>query len=177
MIKEKVRRFYRWYILGYFHCDHCPYSWESRNYFDGDADAGCCIYGDIRDTCRLLPPFRWLLGKPRQMLQNKLRDHEYDDMPEWCEQQEREDKALRDAIQEAMVCYEFCCRDWENGSLIPACRQEVFDSLDVWEIRRKLDAVAHPAKPVPTLKEEWKGLIRKTWQRFIYRLLAPLRSE
>lgn len=42
----------RWYICGEYHCDHCPYSWEERG--EEDADAGCYLFGELRETCRLI---------------------------------------------------------------------------------------------------------------------------
>lgn len=43
----------RWYIFGDYHCDKCLYSWEERG--QEDADAGCFLFGDLRDDCRHIP--------------------------------------------------------------------------------------------------------------------------
>lgn len=59
-LKKRISDYWHWYILGEYHCDHCPYSWEER--YDDDCDAGCCIKGDIQDTCRLIPPVRGIVG-------------------------------------------------------------------------------------------------------------------
>lgn len=62
-IKKYLLQWYRWYIHGSYHCDKCPMCWEDR-YYDGDSDCGCYIYGDLRDSCRLLPIFRNAIGWP-----------------------------------------------------------------------------------------------------------------
>ena len=62
-IWRRIKTLWKWYVLGYYHCDKCPFCWEERGY--EDCDCGCYIRGDIRDTCRLIEPFRTLIGWPR----------------------------------------------------------------------------------------------------------------
>lgn len=50
--ESTLHEVYRYYIRGDYHCDVCPYSWEERG--EEDADAGCYLFGELRDTCRLI---------------------------------------------------------------------------------------------------------------------------
>lgn len=80
-IKEKFRNFVKWYIKGYYHCDKCPYSWEERGL--EDVEAGCYIKGNICYTCRLIPPFKNIIG----YFKKKKREKEYE---EWEKEWEKE---------------------------------------------------------------------------------------
>lgn len=61
-------------------------------------DAGCYICGGLRDTCRLLPPVRWLLSIiPRRKMEYHQM-HEYDDIDEWYTEQDREENATKDVL-------------------------------------------------------------------------------
>lgn len=73
---------WKWYVLGYYHCDKCPYCWADYSY-EGDCDCGCYIKGDIQDTCRLIPPFREIIGWPRMRYAQYWETHQYDDMGGW----------------------------------------------------------------------------------------------
>lgn len=48
-----IKNLFDWYVKGDYHCDTCPYSWEERGF--EDADAGCYLFGELRDTCRHIP--------------------------------------------------------------------------------------------------------------------------
>ena len=74
-----------WYVYGHYHCDKCPMCWAEWSY-EGDGDCGCYIYGDLRDSCRLLPPFRWLRGWHRKKRALYWEAHQYDGMAEWYQQ-------------------------------------------------------------------------------------------
>ena len=97
---NKFKRFWNYYIKGEYHCDTCPFCWEERGY--EDADAGCYIKGELQDTCRLIPPFRFLIGWGRRRKVRYIRNHEYDDYPEFIEKYDRElhetEKALQDCF-------------------------------------------------------------------------------
>ena len=64
MKRKKKSKAIEWYIRGEYHCDKCPFCFggEYLPGCDDYEDAGCYIFGDLRDTCRLIPPIRFILG-------------------------------------------------------------------------------------------------------------------
>ena len=86
----KMKKFDRieavdYYIKGEYHCDKCPFCWGGGYMPECDDydDAGCYIFGDLRDTCRLIPPIRFILGWGRRKRTEYFRAHKYDDFSEW----------------------------------------------------------------------------------------------
>lgn len=67
-----------YYIKGEYHCDKCPFCWggEYMPGCDDYDDAGCYIFGDLRDTCRLIPPIRFILGWGRRKRAEYFRAHD-----------------------------------------------------------------------------------------------------
>lgn len=61
---EYIPHIIDWYIKGEYHCDNCPFCWggEYRPGCDDYDDVGCYIFNDLKDSCRLLPPLRFILG-------------------------------------------------------------------------------------------------------------------
>ena len=164
-LTKRIKQAFRWYIQGHYHCDQCPYSWEERNYMEGDADAGCYIKGDICDSCRLLPPFRFLLGWPRKKKALYCEAHAYDDMVLWYEHQQKCEHAMREAMEKVLQGYELCWRD-DAGKLLPACKQEVLDCAPIWQATQDYEGICHPICS-PTLSQEWRQLVRKTWNKLL----------
>lgn len=159
-IVGKLKKWFEWYVKGYYHCDKCPFSWEERNY-DGDADAGCYIRGDLWDTCRLLPPFRFLIGWPRRRVTRYWEVHAYDDIGEWYEQEVGREEAMTKVVMDLLDGREVCSRD-ENGELDPLpAPYEMF--LDFLKATRDYEDKCHPPK---SLRQEWEDLLVKTWKRF-----------
>lgn len=95
----KLKTIWKWYICGYYHCDKCKYSWEERSY-EGDADAGCYIRGDIYDICRLIPPFKNIVGWFAKRKYEYWEGHRYDGVSEWYEDEERKERVIEKVLKE-----------------------------------------------------------------------------
>ena len=163
---------WKWYVLGYYHCDHCPYCWSEYSY-EGDGDCGCYIRGELWDTCRLLPPFRFLIGWPRKRQWEYHEDHAWDGIGEWYElNAEREDHYAKSVLilLKEMELYQ---RDLD-GKMIPVCKAELADRLCgmLTDAFHYYEDHAHPPKVVP-LKQRWKETIRLTWKHLVYDHIAP----
>ena len=169
-MKKKIKRFIKWYILGYYHCDKCPYAWEERHY-EGDCDCGCYIKGDIQDSCRLLPPFRSLLGYFRKKKTLYYFNHEYDGFVEFVEKQ---DKQL-DCMAELLNKYVFD----ETELYIKNYKGEYVQVGEIYDhdfnfnthnavvyIVNDYENTIHPIKH-KKLRQKWKELIKETFDRFI----------
>lgn len=155
---SRCKRFWKYYIKGEYHCDTCPFSWEERGL--EDADAGCYIKGEIQDTCRLLPPFRFLLGWGRRKKALYYLNHQYDDMDEWYCEQCRKDQA----VMEILEPYLGDLATIQNPEFMKP--GEKSPSPLIYDIRHKLEDALIPVKYVP-LKIRWKELIKDTWNRFL----------
>ena len=175
-ICEWVKTRWKWYVLGYYHCDQCPYSWEERGY--EDCDCGCYIRGEIYDTCRLIEPFRTLIGWPQIRITQYWRDHQYDGFGEYWEEVIQRELAFEEAI-EILLKNRYVCLKNQKGELVPlseehkghirnAFRGSAFnEALDHYEEK------AHPFKPTPKLKTRWKELIQETWKICVFDKIAP----
>lgn len=151
------------YIYGEYHCDKCPMCWSDWSSYLGDGDAGCYIYGDLRDSCRLLPPFRWLLGWGKKRRAIYAEAHMYDGCDEWFEQVVVQDVAMEKAILKALQLYELVWRD-TDGKLYPGDCKAEFVQNNVRDICREYEEEAHPVVTL-TLKEEWTHVLKRTWDR------------
>ena len=161
---KAIKKFIDRYILGEYHCDTCPYGWEDW-YYEGDCDCGCYIFGDIRDSCRLIPPLRALIGWPRRKKSRYYASHQYDGFADFCEKdmqlQEKFDELFFDVLSGCKVMYK-----GYNGEEIqiqpnrfPFCQR-----LD--HFRHDYEKFAHPFVP-KSLKREWKERMIKTLNRFL----------
>lgn len=164
-IKKKLKRMWEWYVLGYYHCEHCPMCWAEYSY-EGDGDCGCFVYGDIRDTCRLIPPLRQLIGWPRKRKAEYWAAHEWDGIDVTYQTEMHQDEALEKALIKAFDIYEFCMRD-SKGHLVPPgyCKREIIEN-QVPNIRWEYEQAAHPYTYI-SLKSEWKKVLRRTWEEFL----------
>ncbi len=165
---------WNWYVLGYYHCDKCPYSWEERGY--EDYDCGCYIKGDICDTCRLIPQFRAIIGWPKKRYAQYWEGHMYDGMGDWYEQSIKQEESFADCIKILLKGMELYERDSE-GNLVPICKENLtevfsFGYGQFYEAFRYYEDHAHPPKVVP-LKKQWKDLIKLTWKQMVYDHIAP----
>lgn len=157
-----IKKAFKWYIRGEYHCDKCPYCWSEWSY-EGDGDAGCYIYGDLRDTCRLIPPIRTIIGWPKKKKAEYYFMHEYDGFAEWYEQEEKGREKFNELVSDFLERYELCWKD-ENGGLHPIDK-EMYIQYEAWRIRSEYEGFRKPFE-VKTLRKEWKDLILKTWHRF-----------
>ena len=160
---KKLRRAYKWYIKGDYHCDHCPYCWSDWNYYEGDGDCGCYIRGDLWDTCRLIPPIRFLIGWPRMKRAQYWEGHQYDGYGEFYEQYEKELDAYSESVKILLEGLELYRRDYE-GKLVPVCKANIFDRFgpnSFYTAHEHYESKAHPVVHIP-IKQQWKDLLRKT---------------
>lgn len=159
---SKCKRFWKYYIKGDYHCDTCPFCWggEYLPGCDDYDDAGCYIKGELRDTCRLLPPFRFLLGWGRRKKALYYLNHQYDDMDEWYCEEYRKDRA----VMEILEPYLGDLATIQNPEFME--QGEKSPSSLIYGIRHELEDALIPVKYVP-LKTRWKELIKETWNRFL----------
>lgn len=147
----EMPKWLRWYIFGEYHCDECPYSWEERGI--EDADAGCFLFEELRDTCR------HIRNPISQMIVNKHKN-EYDS--QW------------DGWIEYSNEYENCERVYKNISdrikaheYVPDMLREFYEGYDechaimiMREIVNEYGLIVHPyKKPWQKCKEafaEWR---------------------
>ena len=173
-IWKRLKNRWEWYVLGYYHCDHCPYCWVEQGY--EDCDCGCYIKGEIQDTCRLLPPFRAIIGWPRKRQHEYYEAHAWDGIGEWyelnAEREEHYAKSVLILLKETELYQRDC-----DGTMIPICKAALVDLLPVGcgqisEAFRYYEDHAHPPKVVP-LKQRWKETIKLTWKHLVYDHIAP----
>ena len=159
-----IMRFWRYYILGYYHCDKCPYSWEEC-YYEGDCDAGCYIFGDIRDTCRLLPPFRAVIGSIRKKVCIYHENHAYDGFAEFVEKDDELQKKFNELFCEVLNRYSV---GYKNGSgEWTQFTPDAFHMLDALHyFRHEYEELAHPFE-AKTYRQELRELLSKIWKSFI----------
>lgn len=159
---SRCKRFWKYYIKGEYHCDTCPFCWggEYMPGCDDYADCGCYIKGELRDTCRLLPPFRFLIGWGRRKKTLYYLAHEYDDVDKWICEEERKDMAVMEILEPFLgELATIQNLDFINpGEKVP--------SYMIYDIRHKLEDALIPVKYV-SLKKRWKELIKDTWNRFL----------
>lgn len=177
-IIEKVKRFWKWYIKGEYHCDKCPYSWEERSY-EGDCDCGCYVKGDIQDTCRLLPPFRSIIGNIRKRQVEYHLEHEYDGYAEFHEEYERVNQGLKQILikwlDEYIIYHKSTGGDILkdiDGNPIEVNVERLVEN-NAWHIRSDYEEIAHPYK-YKSLREEWLDVLKRTWRYAILPILPFL---
>lgn len=165
--KSVFYRIWHWYIKGEYHCDKCPYGWDEKTSYEYDEwDAGCYIKGDIHDTCRILPPFRWIVGSLRKKKYEYYKAHEYDDFPEWHEKQEAREEKMIELLDEFLKDLVLCHKDVE-GNYYPINKEEHIRYADYRvrygyeEFLAKQNAEENPPQ------NPWKQAIVWTWKKFI----------
>lgn len=172
---KQVPQWWRWYIKGEYHCEHCPYCWSDFNY-DGDGNCGCYIRGDLYDTCRLVPPIRFLLGWARKKKASYWEEHQYDGIGEYYQQMTDQDeilgKLLLNMLENFDLFYQPQSNEWldeaakrQKSQPIPIDKQE-FVRERVRSLRMEYEDKAHPVEHI-AISKEWKILIKKTWNCFL----------
>lgn len=158
---KKLRKFVDWYVLGKYHCDKCPYCWGGgyNAGCDDYDDCGCYIKGDIQDTCRLLPPIRFLLGHFNKKKAEYYFNHEYDNYGEFAKRQEMEQDEFNRLLSEFLDEYELCWKG-EDGTYHPI-DTKMHISQEAWRIRSGYDDFAHPIHHVP-IHKQWLNLFEAT---------------
>lgn len=165
--KSAFYRFWHWYIKGEYHCDKCPYGWEEKTSYEYDEwDAGCYIKGDIRDTCRLLPPFRWVVGYLRKRKYEYLRSHEYDDYEEWQDRQNAREEKMCELLNKFLKNLELCAKDGEGNYY--QINKEIHIDQENYRIRYEYeDFIAEQEAKASPYQNPWKKAILWTWHKFI----------
>lgn len=173
-LNKWVENRWKWYVLGYYHCDQCPCSWEERNYYEGDADAGCYIKGDIQDTCRLIEPFRSLICWYKKRRYEYWEDHQYDGYEKYWDEIIQRELAFEECLEIFMKNKEVYIRDFK-GRMIPVCKKELRQTFPYGfdEALRHYEDKAHPFQPAPKLKTRWKHLLKDTWKECVYNKVVP----
>lgn len=160
-MNKKIQNWRDWYIKGYYHCDQCPYCWVDYGY--DDADAGCYIYGDLRDTCRLLPPFRAVIGGIRKKKDCYYQNHQYDGMGEWYQKQEANREKFAELMTDAFDRRRLEVTYQGSNQSIPL--EEVPDILEAWRIVDDYEEFAHPVIH-KSVWEKWKDAFVSTGRWF-----------
>ena len=160
-MNKKIQNWRDWYIKGYYHCDQCPYCWVDYGY--DDADAGCYIYGDLRDTCRLLPPFRAVIGGIRKKKDCYYQNHQYDGMGEWYQKQEANREKFAELMTDAFDRRRLEVTYQGSNQSIPL--EEVPDILEAWRIVDDYEEFAHPVIH-KSVCEKWKDAFASTGRWF-----------
>lgn len=155
----KFKDFWNWYVRGEYHCDHCPYSWEERGC--EDCDAGCYIKGELYDTCRLLPPFRAIIGKLRKNKYEYFREHEYDGCGEDYEKTLGCENKITELILSSLVDYDLIYPGAKGYNII-ADKERVFRE-NASRIYYEYEEYAHPFTERETLGELWRKALKATW--------------
>ena len=152
-------------------CYKCPCLWEDVGF--EDSDCGCYAGRDyFEEIC-------WLPLIVRKYLARRAKffaDHEYDGIEEWCDKEDRTQRAARQAVyygnRHSMV---FCWRyKKEDGSfdLAEYNQQSVLNSM-CYDIRRAVEDELRKGKP-QNLKEEWIALVKKTAKDGIFKVRSIL---
>lgn len=172
---KKIKEWYTWYIKGEYHCEHCPYCWSEWSY-EGTGDCGCYIRGDLRDSCRLIPPIRFLLGWGKKKKVSYFECHQYDGIGEYYSRQYEQRRILEKEISEMLAAYEILYHpesdDWidENGKTQRgsgySVNKEELIADKVSMIHLNYESEAHPYVH-KKLSQEWKELLKKTFGRML----------
>lgn len=165
---KKKRKAIDWYIKGEYHCDKCPFCFggEYMPGCDDYDDAGCYIFGDLRDSCRLIPPLRFILGWGKRKKAQYIYDHQYDDCEESYMEWESRNKKIKEAITKFLDGCDLCFKD-SDGKYYPTDK-EWYIEQGAYRVRceyedylNELDAKKNPPQ------NPWKQAIVWTWRKFI----------
>lgn len=161
---KKFNKFWKWYIKGEYHCDECPYCWGGQYLPGCDEydDCGCYIKGDIRDTCRLLSPFRFLLGWGKKKRYEYYKEHEYDDYGDWVTKQESSREKYGDSVK--VLLFHVNLKSKYTGEDVTL--DDVLMNDNAYHAWSDYEDSVHPYVH-KTLRKRWKELIRDTWKAFI----------
>ena len=159
-----------YYIKGEYHCDKCPFCWggEYMPGCDDYDDAGCYIFGDLRDTCRLIPPIRFILGWGRRKRTEYFRAHEYDDFSEWYAEKEKKETAFIQAFNDRIFSHFALFWKDKDGNIFgkPIDTERFCEFDNMMRFLSDCEDIFAPPSYVP-LKKRWVQLVNDTWHKFI----------
>lgn len=174
MKKKKKSEAVEWYIKGEYHCDKCPFCWggEYLPGCDDYEDAGCYIFGDLRDTCRLIPPIRFVLGWGKRKKMQYIENHRYDDYGKWIDKEIADEDAFLKAFQETFAeKYAICFKDGNGDVETFGGKPYILDENGylgaVTELFHRAYEILSTPQPYEPLRKKWMTLIKETWHRFI----------
>lgn len=173
-IWRRIKTLWKWYDLGYYHCDKCPYCWSEWSY-EGDGDCGCYIHGDLWDTCRLIEPFRSIIGWPKKRYAEYWESHQYDDFDQVWDTMIREETAFEEALMILLKDRTVCWTD-ADGKLNPIPNDFIVNDFRAESFNQALlhyEQKAHPHVNKPPVRKRWANLIRETWKECVYDKVAP----
>lgn len=164
---KKLKRAISYYILGYYHCDKCPWCWEEEMSYDGDCDAGCYARGDTHETCRLLPPIRAILGYFGKKRQMSIDWSIYEDLVAENEEEERKFKLDMDFVKiiNSKLESNFVYTGEGSQTGDPYYQDNVVFEI-ASELRKTYEKMAEAAQVPTPLKTRWKNLISDTLKSF-----------
>lgn len=175
--QSKLRSFWRYYVKGEYHCDQCPYAWSDYSDYLGDGNCGCYVKGDIQDSCRLIPPIRFLLGwgKKRRYLYRESQI--CDDMFEYRIRTEKKQAQFDEAVRPHFEQYLIVWKD-ENGNIARRENGEpdTVNVDDVCDYGFFLDCRSVFSVPEQSLKEQWASVLKNTWNRIADLFLPYFRN-
>lgn len=104
-------------------CENCPLSWEDRGYEGECYDCGCCVYKGFygyKLICHLPDFIKNMIRKSIDKKTDKEIAHQYDEIEEWFEEEQRKDSAFRQAIEECIFKNRYgeeliLCREDSDG--------------------------------------------------------------
>lgn len=175
MKRKKKSKAIEWYIRGEYHCDKCPFCFggEYLPGCDDYEDAGCYIFGDLRDTCRLIPPIRFILGWGKRKKMQYIENHQYDGVCEYMEERFDKEQKFRKAFREQIDAKYAICHKDSNGEILKGADGKPY-ALDedcyvdsVYKLGLEAENIFHQPKPYEPLRKKWAALIKETWHRFI----------
>ena len=148
-------------------CEKCKWCWDSctSNENGTEWDCGCYIKGDaFGDTpCRLINPLKFVIGTLRRKKEAYYFAHEYDGFGEWYEEDQAKTKVMKEALKNSFDDRVICFKGIDNT--LHECNLNLFLDDTAWKVRDKYEYMAHPFES-KSLRQEWKELIVKTWNRF-----------
>ncbi len=160
-----MKKLLRWFRYGN-DCEHCPYGWCKRTSYEYDEwDGGCYIKGDDwqDEPCRLLPPYKNIIGFFKKRKAMYFENHYYDNYPEYCQHSESLDEKLKELIDKYMLRYGLYYKLGE-GEYTKVENCDMF--YNFWRIRSEYEDFAHPFV-YKSIRTEWKELICKTFNAFV----------
>lgn len=165
--KRKSNAF-AWYIKGEYHCDKCPFCWSGQYSpgCDDYDDCGCYIFGELRDSCRIIPPLRFIIGWGKRKKAQYFQNHEYDDLDEWMAAEEKKENLFYQAFEEEISnCYALCYNGSKGVLLNHNGEPAKVEHPDIYRLYGKCqDIFSTPRLP---LKERWIQLLKDTRHAFI----------
>ncbi len=169
--KERIKRLWDLYIKGKYHCDTCPFCWggEYLPGCDEYDDCGCYIFDDLRDSCRLPPPIRFLLGWGRRKKAEYHYNHQYDDIGEWYEKRIDQEAKFREAFKDYLETMGYgVVYAHKDGCVVPVNGEYTVqkECRDIYRFMDACEDIFLPVKYVP-LKNRWKCLLKDSLDRLL----------